>query len=228
MYLDQLLVRKNPYEDFDPSQFDVGLRWGFGSADDTLTHVIERLRPELIIEVGSWEGGSAIYMAREIKRLGLPTKIICVDTWLGAPEHVLQEGFRGTLGERFGYPTLYHRFIGNVLAAGAESIISPLPNTSDNAAQILRHLGVKAQMVFVDAAHEYLPVSRDLEAYWDLLTEDGALVGDDYIGWPEVTQAADDFARKHSIPLYGRFGKYVMQKGARLTLPFGELKEIAL
>ena len=225
MDLDHLLCRPSPYENFEGTPYASGLRWGYGSANDVLGNAIDALRPNIIIEVGSWEGGSATYMGEKVKALGLTTKIICIDTWLGAPEHVLQEGFRGTLELRNGFPTLYYRFMNNMVAAGLQDIVSPLPNTSANAAHILRSLNVRADLIFVDAAHEYEPVMSDLKDYWGLLSDRGVLIGDDYIGWPEVTAAANDFAKKEGARIIGTFGKFMMQKGDVLPLDFMGMTE---
>ncbi len=103
--------------------------------------------------------------------------------------------------------------------AGLEDIVTPLPNTSENGAVILTALDIKAQLIFVDAAHEYAPVLRDLEDYWPLLADKGVIVGDDYHpSWPGVVQAAHEFARANSLPLFGKQGKFVLQKGGAVGL----------
>jgi len=213
--LDIALGRQDPYAGFDLGRYPIGLTYPQGSADHCLDLTIQALSPKVIIEVGSWVGGSAIYMAKILQRMAIPGRIICVDTWLGSPEHWLQDVFRGALGLEFGYPTLYHHFLGNVISNGVKDYITPLPNTSENAAHILASLGVKADMIFIDAAHEYEPVKRDLNLYWDLLTDDGVLIGDDYEAWPEVTLAADDFARERGLILTGRLAKFAIAKGSR-------------
>ena len=38
------------------------------------------------MEVGSWTGGSALQFASRLQQLGPGNKLLCIDTWLGAPE----------------------------------------------------------------------------------------------------------------------------------------------
>jgi hypothetical protein len=46
--------------------------------------------------------------------------------------------------------------------------------------------------------------------YWQLLSGDGVLLGDDYLTWPSVTQAANEFANENSLLLAGRHGKFLL------------------
>src|SRR4029079_14200850 len=112
-----------------------------------------------------------------------------------------------------GYPQLYYTFLANVLRAGMDDVITPLPTTSDNAAIILRSLGAQFDMVYVDAAHEYDAAKRDIENYYNLLADNGLLIVDDYMVWEGPTRSANEAAKQHNIPLIGRWGKFIMSKG---------------
>jgi hypothetical protein len=211
-----LLHETSPYDGFDADDFAVDLQ-GWGSDHPILERTIAAVRPTVIVEVGTWKGASAIHMARIVQRLGLDTIIICVDTWLGSPEHYLarQPGWRESLLMRQGFPHLYFTFLSNVVHAGVADIIVPLPNTSENAAVILREHGIRPEFVYIDAAHEEEPVYRDLKLYWDILSDDGVLVGDDYMSWEGVTRAAHRFAIEVQRPLIGTWSKFVMARSAR-------------
>ena len=99
-----------------------------------------------------------------------------------------------------------------VLTGHAERVV-PLPQTSDNAAVILRKLRLRPDLIHIDAAHEYEPVRRDLENYWALLRPGGILIGDDY-PWPGVKRAADEFAAAQGLPLEVSDPKWVLRKPA--------------
>lgn len=184
---------------------------GWGSNHPGLAMAIEAVRPRLIVEVGVWKGMSAIAMARHARRIGLATEVLCIDTWLGSPEHWLvrhKPNYFPSLRLRRGFPQLYDTFLANVVAHGVQDLITPLPNTSVNAAAILRSLAVTAGLVHIDAAHEYASVAQDLRTYWTLLDPDGILIADDYSEhWPEVVRACDDFAREVGRPLVAHEGK---------------------
>lgn len=229
--MDRLLL-ENPYTGFPVGSVEPDLQ-GWHSGHPVFRAVLEVLRPAVVVEVGTWKGGSAIHMATEAKALKLNTGIICVDTWLGSPEHIRnpkRNRWMPSLKLQNGYPTIYRTFLANVIEKGCTDIIIPFPATSDNAAVVLKQSKVRAKLVYIDAAHEYEPVMRDLTHYWeDILEPGGLLIGDDYgAGWAGVTQAANEFAAQRGIELLEVKGKYVLAKGEmpqRLRELQTELKE---
>jgi glycosyltransferase involved in cell wall biosynthesis/predicted O-methyltransferase YrrM len=208
--LTALLHDISPYEGFNAAVWPDDAQ-GWGSENPIFLEVMAKLRPGLIVEIGSWKGASAIHMGRMAKALRLDSRIICIDTWLGSAEHVLGEkaDWRDSLQPRHGFPQLYFTFLANVVRAGMADRIVPLANTSDNAALILKARGIAPDLVYVDGAHEEDAVYRDLVNYWALLAEDGALIGDDY-QWDSVRRAAERFAAEIGRPLDIRGNKFVL------------------
>jgi hypothetical protein len=230
--MDQLLslfYETSPYDGFDPSAHPDDLQ-GWESGDPIFEEVIGAINPKIVVEVGSWKGASAITMAKIVKSRGLDCKIICIDTWLGSPEHVLgmRPSWRASLRLRHGYPRLYYTFLANVVRQGVQDVIIPLAATSECAAVVLDRKGVRPDMVYIDAAHEYEPALRDLRAYWKLLADDGILLGDDYIHWPGVTQAANDFASELKTSIFGKHGKFVILKGSSLAMRIAIVRSTSL
>ena len=209
-----LLFETSPYLDLDVSTVELDTQ-GWGSDHPVFEKVITIVRPKLIIEVGSWKGRSALAMADIVKRDRVDAEIVCVDTWLGSPEHWLkvQQEWYTSLQILNGFPRLYQTFLANVVSQRQCDVITPFPSTSENAALILDRLNIRADVCYIDAAHEYASVMRDLEAYWMLLAGDGVLIGDDYGHWPGVTQAAQDFAGQKGLILQAGDGKFVLGKG---------------
>ena len=209
-----LLFETSPYVDLDVSAVALDMQ-GWGSDHPVFEKVITAVRPKLIIEVGSWKGRSALAMADILKRDRIDAEIVCVDTWLGSPEHWLkvQREWYTSLQIKNGFPRLYQTFLANVVDRHQGDVITPFPSTSENAALILDHFNVRADLCYIDAAHEYASVMRDLNAYWPLLAEDGVLIGDDYGYWPGVTRAAQDFAGQNGLVLQAGDGKFVLGKG---------------
>lgn len=212
------LYETSPYEGFDPGDYPADLQ-GWGSDDAIFRDAIEAVRPAVIIEVGTWKGASAIHMAAITRELGLDTKIICIDTWLGSPEHFLasQPGWRESLLLRNGFPHLYYTFLANVMRAGFQDTIIPLANTSDNAAVILQQKQITADLIYIDAAHEEEAAYRDFKNYWQLLAPSGILLGDDYMSWPGVTAAAHRFAIEVQRPCVGKWSKFAITKSGGPT-----------
>ncbi len=188
---------------------------GWAGTDPLLRRAVEVTRPGLVIEVGTWKGQSAVFMAEACRALGLDAAVLCIDTWLGSLEHLLDDRFRPLLGIRRGRPTLFEQFLANVRARGLEGWITPLPQTSITAARFLWHRGIRANLVYLDASHEEADVLADLEAYWPLLRPGGLLVGDDCIAaFPGVARACAAFARRNGLVPEVHGVKFVLRKPA--------------
>ncbi|MGF1553289.1 MAG: class I SAM-dependent methyltransferase [Paracoccaceae bacterium] len=189
----------DPFAGADPSGVAPDLT-GWGSTHPMFEPVLAHYRPRLVIEVGTWKGGSAIHMARVLRRLGVEAEIVCVDTWLGAPiAWTTETHLKPQLKLSGGYPRLYDTFLRNVLDAGVADTITPLPASSDGGFRVLEHFGVRAEVIYIDADHDYHAVKRDLENYWRLLAPGGTLIGDDFGCWPGVTRAVREFAEERDL-----------------------------
>lgn len=175
--------------------------------------IIKETRPELIVEIGSWKGHSANYMADACRREGLKTKIVCVDTFSGSSEHWHDPGMRQELFLKNGRPTILERFMGNTVARGNTDYIFPLPVDGATAADLFRAYEAKADLIFVDAGHQYEMVLNDIRAWWPHLSERGVMFGDDYQMWM-VGWASHAFANEKNIPVMTALRKWVYLTGA--------------
>jgi hypothetical protein len=66
-----------------------------------------------IVEVGTWKGTSAAFLAVEIINSGKNIKLDCIDTWLGSPENIdpNSDHFEPLLQEVDG---LYNKYLSNI------------------------------------------------------------------------------------------------------------------
>ena len=218
-----MLYEDSPYAGFDVDAHPEDLQ-GWNSYVNVFRDVIEQVRPRRIVEVGVWKGTASIHMAKIVRELGLRCEIVCVDTWLGSPEHLLADhsGDRyKSLRLHHGYPQLFYTFLANVIRNEVTDYVVPLPLTSESAAVVLRRLGLQADVVHIDAAHQYEPALRDFHAYWDLLSDRGVLIGDDYLAKRSVTRAANDFAASVEKPLCGFFPKFVIARSGDVEFSIG-------
>jgi predicted O-methyltransferase YrrM len=216
------LFKVSPYENVELGDVEADLQ-GWRSDSYILTDAIERLRPSLILEIGTWKGRSAINMAKRCRALGLETEIVCIDTWLGCKEHWLNKDdpdHYDSLRIKNGFPGLYWTFLKNVMESGMQDLITPMPLPSDTAYYILKNMEVEADMIYIDGAHEYDSVMRDLTLYWELLKDGGVLIGDDYVGWDGVTRAANAFSRSKKMQITGQYGKFVLSKNVPVKIAF--------
>lgn len=200
-------LQQAAFSDLDVSNHQVDLQgWMAVEFRDLFKGFLDpmnRDEPLTIIEVGSWKGLSASTMADISKSMGFKnTKIICIDTWLGAPEFWTSKGLedktRGdALNRIHGYPSVFYTFTKNIKALGHDDVIVPFPISSQEGVKVLAKYGIEPNIVYVDASHEYDAVRSDMDAYWSLLKQ-GVMFGDDYnkTDWPGVVRAVDEFPTK--------------------------------
>lgn len=179
---------------------------GWGSDAPIFAQLIAEIRPRLIIEVGTWKGASALHMASLCDELGLEeTRILCIDTWLGAYEFIGADNDpERNLMRVYGWPQVYYQFVANVKRQEQEARILAFPQTSLIAGRWLRHHRVVADLVYLDGSHDPDDVSADIRAYWPLLRAGGVLFGDDYDTWAGVRDAVK--AAVHAYEVAG--GRY--------------------
>lgn len=191
----------NPYKDFPLKDWTVDIT-GWHSEDPVFERLITELRPNIVVEVGTWKGASALNMARLLRQNGLHTsRICCVDTWLGSLEFWTsrddQERY-GSLMLKHGYPQVYYQFLANVLHSQVEDVIIPFPVPSSLAANWFKLAneatpGFLADLIYLDASHEYRDVIADITMWWDNLRSGGVMFGDDYQTFKGVRDAVNAF-----------------------------------
>ncbi len=185
----------SPYEGLEPTPRDLQ---GWGSDSPIFERLIQEIRPELIVEVGSWKGASAVGMAKCMAKHGVEGHVLCVDTWLGSLEQWLepterQHGYFNRYMVHGAPLGLYAQFLANVVHEKLQEVVLPFPTTSTIAAKWLAAKGVKVDLVYLDGSHEYEDVLSDLRLYWPLLSEKGVLFGDDYES-KDVKRAVGEFS----------------------------------
>jgi len=150
----------------------------WGSDDEIFQELIPGENPRVIFEIGSWEGKSAIHMAKIVEEMGIRCEIVCIDPFCGSAEHWTIQKWRNVLdiGPN-GMPRMYERFLSNVVGAGMQHRITPLPVPSFTAANILRVIGARADLTYIDGDHEYEAVLSDYRKFWPLT--DGVMFGHD-------------------------------------------------
>lgn len=186
----------NPYKNFNPRALKPDMQtWG-GNAK-ILLNKIDELNPELIVEVGTWKGGSAIHMAKHLKKINSKAKIVCVDTWLGSLEHWMakdetshRKNWFRSLKLKNGYPQLYNQFLYNVIHAGLQEYIIPFPVTSAIAAEWFIKKDIEADFIYIDGDHSYNAVYYDVLQWYVNLKLKGHIIGHD-IQMESVNEALD-------------------------------------
>ena len=186
-------------------QVDMATQDEHGWMDDNICKVFEKLDKKtdlFMIELGSWKGKSSVAFGKHLKKTN--GQILCIDTWLGAPEFWtwgIDDPTRGkSLLTKHGYPSVYYTFLNNVFIHKLDNTIIPFPISGDQAACVLRYYKIAADAVYVDASHEEHEVYKDLNYYWGLVKPGGIIFGDDYCrGWQGVVNAVTRFSSEHKL-----------------------------
>jgi hypothetical protein len=126
-----------------------------------------------VVEIGSWQGQSAIHLCQRLQDINKPAVVHCVDTFLGEqdqPAHVDIVAAHGG--------TVLHVFKDNIEAAGVANMIQI--HQGDSAESASDFADGTLDFVFIDAAHDYDSVVKDLAAWYHKLKPGGIWAGHDY------------------------------------------------
>ena len=177
---------------------------GWNGTSSLFSDLILKIKPRIIVEVGTWKGQSAINMAKVVRDSTLDCKIFCIDTWLGSIEFIttMKDTPERNLLYKNGYPQVYYQFLSNVIHNECEDIITPIPNTSVNGAKFLKFNKITPDLIYLDASHEEEDVYIDLTHYFTLLKPSGTIFGDDFSdNWPGLKSSVIKFANENRLKL---------------------------
>lgn len=179
----------DPYEGFTPLPFD---KFGWNSDAPEFYKYIEQVKPKLIVEVGTWFGGSARHIATLAKDFNKEVEIVCIDTFLGSVEHWVAHEWLKPGMFRNGRPVIYEQFISNVIHLNLQKTITPFPIDSVNGALTLLRYNIKADLIYIDGGHEYESVSQDIKLYSNIVRPGGVMIMDDSHYEPIQRAAAEN------------------------------------
>ncbi|KAH7446576.1 hypothetical protein KP509_01G062900 [Ceratopteris richardii] len=168
---------------------------GWGSTGTVFKRLLEEVKPQIILELGTYLGASAIHMATLAKSMfDHQILILCVDDFRGWP------GFRDKFKfhQINGNVQLLYQFMQNVQTMNFTDHILPLPFSTTSAMSALCEWGVYADLIEVDAAHDFHSAWADINLGYSLLRPGGIMFGHDYYTKLDnrgVGRAVDLFAK---------------------------------
>jgi predicted O-methyltransferase YrrM len=122
-----------------------------------------------VIEIGSWEGRSALFFMNYLSR----SKLVCIDTFEGSEEHRAHpEAFASDL------PEIERRFDANLAPFAAR-----LEKRKAASAVALTELGIDGRrfdIAYIDGSHRSADVYGDGVLTWSMLLPGGIMIFDDY------------------------------------------------
>ena len=133
------------------------------------------------VEVGSWKGSSAAYMAVEIANSEKNIKFDCVDVWTASePAYDNDQYIKSN--------TLFEHFVDNMRPV--EGYYNAVRKKSTDAAQ--DYADASLDFVFIDAEHTYTAVIADITAWLPKVKSGGMLAGHDYATSEGVRKAVHE------------------------------------
>ncbi len=132
-----------------------------------------------LLEVGSWAGNSALTWAEAIHKSGQEGEVVCVDPWIPyiKPEVRMANMAPIVMEKALRNNKIFKLFLHNISTADNSKKIIPMRGTSDQVLPLLKENCF--DIVFIDGAHYFSNVIRDLKNAERLVTEGGILCGDD-------------------------------------------------
>jgi len=138
------------------------------------------------VEIGSWMGQSIIHFCQEIQNLGKTAKVTCIDTFKG---ELYQPGHVAIVESHGG--SILNEFKRNIADAHVDDMIEIIEG--DSAESAANFPDQSCDVIFIDAAHDYDSVVKDITAWKSKVKPNGIFSGHDY-PCDEVKKAVDEYA----------------------------------
>lgn len=152
-----------PYNTIALLPFDGSGHFGSIQAEG-LAYLINKYKPKVVVEIGSYLGASTRYIAKLLEENGI---VYAVDHWLGNEEWKHQPNYE-ELQRLF-----YQKFLSNVIHEKLCHKIIPMRMSSLEAAKIFQ---ITPDLVFIDGSHDYQSVYEDICAWYRHLNKYSILV----------------------------------------------------
>ena len=186
---------------------DFSTNWAMGHIP-TWRRVLAPWRnvPIRILEIGSWEGRSAVFFLNFLKR----SHITCVDTFGGGHDTVDNELTPEV-------PKIEARFDRNL--APFRGRFEKIRQPSGDALPLLATAGRKFDLAYIDGSHTYADVLLDSQLTWPMVVTGGVVIWDDY-DWAlqpdRPGPAIDEFlaGKEGQYRLLSKSGQMIVEKRA--------------
>lgn len=162
---------------------------GWFNYEGLYSEMVERFRSgSKFVEVGSWVGRSACYLAVEIINSGKDIKLDCVDMWYAKDIPELKDEDVVVKG------TLYKDFLKNI--EPVKGIITPVRMTSMEACDTYADNSI--DFVFLDADHSKEGILADINGWSSKVRSGGVIAGHDY-DYPQIEEVVRSFFSRHEV-----------------------------
>lgn len=172
-------------------------------------HVSKSIRKP-IVEIGSYKGGSTIYLAKGIKHSKQKNLVYAIDSFDGgdSPEYDITNP--ENLIEHFPKTgATYEVFTNNICRAKIKEFVKPIKKKSQDA---IKHFNKKISLLFIDGCHEYQSVKQDFLLWSPLIVKGGFIAFHDYHSlFPGVIKVIDEIVKKSDcFKLFDQIGNLII------------------
>lgn len=179
-----------PYTNIE-MMLDEGYPHTFLNSD--VLKAVDKIAPDgFYLELGSMIGGSANLAANYFKTNKINREIICIDNFCGCQwmwlieKDLMRNKEWQFLNLKDGKPTIYQRFLSNVLNSENQDVILPIQISSLSGLKLLDYLyndkriDILPAIIYLDSAHTEDETFIELKLSYKLLKDNGIIYGDDW------------------------------------------------
>ena len=167
---------------------------GWFTFPNLYTNMVNKYPSGHFVEVGTWQGCSAAYMAVEIINSGKNIKFDVIDIW----GSFSMAGLNTKNPELLPSDTVEKLFYKNI--EPVKHIINAKKIDSVSGSQLYQDSSL--DFIFIDANHSYSAVLKDLEAWFPKLKSGGHIAGHDYNTDIGVATAVKHFFKANGEEYY--------------------------
>jgi predicted O-methyltransferase YrrM len=153
--------------------------------------ILEAIRPARILEIGSFEGRSTVFIATESLKWNR-VELTSIDSWSGGQEH-----------SGIDFSTVEKNFDSNIAILKSDNNsfehIKIKGRTKDELPKLIVDKR-RYDMIYVDGSHEPKDVLYDLCLAYELLKHGGVMIADDY-KWSPALPGTEDLLRMPKIAI---------------------------
>jgi predicted O-methyltransferase YrrM len=166
----------------------------FFSFDDLYDRMVGEVEgPATFVEVGTWFGASAAYLAGRVKESGKEIKIYAIDNFTAEGAGPVLAAEVSKVGGNF-----LEVFRENLSRCGVADYVTTLVGDSTEMAGHFEDESV--DFVYIDACHEYAKVRLDILAWIPKVKPGGVVAGHDYnASHRGVIRAVDEIFGKENV-----------------------------
>ena len=180
---------------------DIGGWCDYSEFYRTIAHAISD--GETFVEIGSWMGQSISVFCQALQDAEKTATVYCIDTFKGEQN---QPAHTATVEQHGG--SIREVFERNTTDAGVRQMIEVIEGDSAESADLFEDGTI--DVIYIDAAHDYDSVVKDLAAWFPKIKPNGIFSGHDY-PWHEVKRAVDEHAAANGYEI-AQIGRVWMRK----------------